>query len=395
MEKHKKNYTTLFKEFFESEKTGGFILIACTVISILIANSFLSESYLNFWQTKIDLSFLSIHLDFSLSAWINDGLMVIFFLLVGLEIERELYIGELSNTRKAILPVGAAIGGMLVPGLLHLLLNANSPTQGGFAIPMATDIAFAIGILSLAGKSVPVSVKIFLTALAIIDDLGAIIIIAIFYTDQLNFLYLSAALAIFALLIIFNRFKIYRLAFYLLPGIAMWYCMHESGIHATIAGVMLAFAVPFKKIDEENPSYKLQHLLHKPVAFLIIPLFALANTAIVLPENLADSLSNNNSLGILAGLCIGKVMGVFLFTYLLVKSGLGVLYEGITWNYLLGAGLLAGIGFTMSIFITNLAFTSEELITSSKLSILLASLVSATAGLIVLKRVAAKNSLRS
>lgn len=391
----KRKYANIYKDFLESEKSGGFILIFCTVVSILIANSAWGDSYLGFWHAYLGISFSDFTLKYSVEHWINDGLMAIFFLLVGLEIEREIYVGELRNIKKAMLPIIAALGGMMIPGLFHFAFNAGTETQSGFAIPMATDIAFALGILSLAGKNVPISVKIFLTALAIIDDLGAILIIAIFYTSDIAFTYLVGALGIFIALLVMNRLKVSRLSLYLIPGVLMWYCMLQSGVHATISGVLLAFAIPFNKHDDErNVSYSLQHTLHKPVAFGIIPLFALANTAIVLPIDIIGSLSGNNSLGIIFGLFAGKVIGIVTFCFLTVKLGLGKLYDGMTWKNLTGAGLLAGIGFTMSIFITNLAFNDPDTIVSSKLSILVASILSAVAGLILIKLAAKKQPVQ-
>ena len=274
--------TKLFREFFNSGKVGGIILLVCTIVSLVVANGGAGESYTAFWHSYIDLSFSSINLNLSIEHWINDGLMTIFFLLVGLEIERELYKGELSNVRNAILPIGAAVGGMLIPAGIYLLVTLNSPNKSGFGIPMATDIAFALGMLALAGNRVPASLKIFLTALAIIDDLGAILVIAIFYTGGIIWSSLSISLGIFVVLMIMNKAGIKNLLFYLIPGAAMWYFMLQSGVHATISGVLLAFAVPFSQRDETNPSYLLQHALHKPVSFLILPLFALANTGIIL-----------------------------------------------------------------------------------------------------------------
>ena len=275
----------LFKGFFQSEKASGFVLIGCTIISLIIANSIWGEAYTHFWHSYLDLSFSRIELNYSYEHWVNDGLMAIFFLLIGLEIERELYVGELSNFKNALLPILAAIGGMAVPALLHFLFNKGTDTQSGFGIPMATDIAFALGILSLAGKSIPVSLKIFLTALAIIDDLGAITVIALFYTKGFSFLYFGSAIGIFFLLFILGKRRVYSLPLYLIGGVIMWYLMLKSGVHATIAGVLLAFAIPFHKDDDKNPSYHLQHALHYPVAFIIMPVFALANTAIVFPKN--------------------------------------------------------------------------------------------------------------
>ncbi len=374
----------LFKAFFNSEKSGGFILVFTTIIAIVIANSFIGEDFLHLIHSHLDLSFGSVNLDLSIEHWINDGLMAIFFLLVGLEIERELYVGELSSIRNAMLPVVAAIGGMLVPAGIHLMFNAGTATQSGFGIPMATDIAFALGILSLAGNRVPVSLKIFLTALAIIDDLGAITVIAIFYTEDLKVGYLLASLAIFAGLFILGKLRVYKLVFYLLPGIIMWYCMLQSGIHATIAGVLLAFAIPFNKKSDVNSSYYLQHVLHKPVAFIILPLFALVNTAIPIPSDALTGLGTNNALGIMIGLVAGKFIGIMLAVWLAIKSGIANKSEGMSWRLMAGVSILAGIGFTMSIFITNLAFNDTSTIITSKLAILLASLTAAIAGLMVL-----------
>jgi NhaA family Na+:H+ antiporter len=375
--------TKMFKAFFDSEKVAGLLLVCCTIISLIIANASFGEEYIAFMHRKIDLSFAGIALNYSVEHWVNDGLMAIFFLMVGLEVERELYTGELADFKKAILPLAGAVGGICIPALIHFTLNSGTPTQAGFAIPMATDIAFALGILALAGDKVPTAVKVFLTALAIIDDIGAIAIIALFYTKTVLFSYLLVALGILAGLFILNRLKIGKLIFYILPGIVMWYCFLKSGVHATIAGVLLAFVIPFNKNDEENVSYKLQHFLHKPVAFIIVPLFAFVNTAILIPPNIIASLSTPNSLGIILGLLAGKLVGVFSFPYLLVKVGWAKLQEGLTWKNLTGIGLLAAIGFTMSMFISNLAFSDADTISTSKLSILVASAIAAIIGLII------------
>jgi len=368
--------TKLFSDFFNSEKASGFVLFGCTVISLILTNSSFGDRYLQFWNTAVA--------GHSITHWINDGLMTIFFLLVGLEIEREIYVGELKNVRNAMLPVFAAAGGMLVPALIHFILNKGTAEQNGFGIPMATDIAFALGVLSLAGKRIPFALKIFLTALAIIDDLGAILIIAIFYTAQLSWVNLLIALSIFAALLIMNRLKINNLLFYIIPGIAMWYFMLQSGVHATIAGVLLAFAIPFRKRDDHSPSEKLQHILHKPVAFVIVPLFALANTSILFVPGIFSGLTNNNSLGIMLGLFAGKPIGILLFSWIAVRVGAGRLQHELTFKHLLGAGILGGIGFTMSVFITLLAFINDKLIAVSKISILLASMLSAAIGLLIL-----------
>jgi NhaA family Na+:H+ antiporter len=376
-------FANLFKGFFDSEKVGGLLLVICTVISLLITNSSGGEGYMHFMHREVDLSFSGVALNYTVEHWVNDGLMAIFFLLVGLEVERELYIGELADPKKAILPLVAAAGGICIPALIHYILNYGTETQPGFAIPMATDIAFALGMLSLAGNRVPTAIKVFLTALAIIDDIGAILVIAFFYTKTVFFSYLAVAGAILLALFVLNRLRVKHLAFYILPGIVMWYCFLKSGVHATIAGVLLAFVIPFHEHDEKNVSYRLLHFLHKPVAFIIVPVFALVNTAIPIPRSIFQSLSSANSLGIMLGLVIGKLAGIFTFPFLLVKLGWARLQQGVTWKNLAGVGMLGGIGFTMSMFITNLAFDTGDLVSSSKISILLASAISAVAGLIL------------
>ena len=376
-------FSNLFKSFFDSEKVAGLLLVCCAIISLLIANSNLGGDYIHFIHTKVDLSFANIPLDYSVEHWVNDGLMAIFFLMVGLEVEREIYIGELADFKKAILPLAGAIGGICIPSLIHFILNKGTATHPGFAIPMATDIAFALGILALAGNKVPTAVKVFLTALAIIDDIGTIIVIAFFYTKTVLFTYLLIALGILIGLFILNRLKIRKLIFYILPGIVMWYCFLKSGVHPTIAGVLLAFVIPFHENDDENVSYQLQHFLHKPVAFIIVPIFALVNTAILIPSNVISSLSTSNSLGIIIGLLAGKLIGIFSIPYILVKTGFAKLQDGLTWKNLFGIGCLGGIGFTMSMFISNLAFTDPVLVSSSKLSILFASAIAAILGLII------------
>jgi NhaA family Na+:H+ antiporter len=371
--------TKLFKDFFESEKSGGLTLIACTGLSLLVANSSLGPSYHHFW--------LSEFWGHSIEHWINDGLMTIFFLLIGLELEREVYIGELSNIKDALLPIFGALGGIIVPASMFLYFNYGSSTQSGAGIPMATDIAFALGVLSLLGKRVPISFKIFLTALAVIDDLGAIIIIAIFYTKALFWNNLFIALAIFVTLLILNRLKIRNLIPYLIGGVFMWYFMLNSGVHATITGVLLAFAIPFGNGDEKSSSYILQHSLHKPVAFAILPIFALANTAIVLEGDISTVLTQNYSIGIALGLIVGKPLGIFSLSFIAIKLGLCKLPNDLTWKGLFGLGTLGGIGFTMSIFITLLAFDNLTIINNAKLVILLSSLLAGIIGFLGLKSI--------
>ena len=367
----------LYNEFFDSEKAGGLILVFVTLISLILANSGWQTAYIHFWH--IDLG------GHSIVHWINDGLMTIFFLLIGLELEREIYRGELSDIKSGALPIMGAMGGMLVPAGLFLLLNYGTITQAGAGIPMATDIAFAIGILSLLGNRVPNSLKIFLTALAVIDDLGAIIVIAIFYTTTIAYTNLFAALGIFVFLLLLNRLKIKNLIPYLTGGVVMWYFMLHSGVHATIAGILLAFAIPFGKGDETSPSNVLLHLLHKPVAFFILPLFAIVNTAIALGTDLFSGLGDTNGLGIMAGLVIGKPLGIVLFSFLGVILGISTLPSDLKWRNITGAGFLGGIGFTMSIFITLLAYTNDDLVNNSKIAVIVASILAGTIGYTILK----------
>ncbi|GGF65719.1 Na+/H+ antiporter NhaA [Wenyingzhuangia marina] len=369
--------TKLYKEFFNSEKTSGLILIVCTILSLTIANSSSGIDYNAFWQTQFA--------GHSIVHWINDGLMTIFFLLIGLELEREIYHGELSNIKDALLPIFAALGGIIIPAGIFMYFNIGTDTQSGAGIPMATDIAFALGILSLLGNKVPTSLKIFLTALAVIDDLGAILIIATFYTKTIFWVNLLIALGIFGTLLILNKLRIKNLIIYIIGGIAMWYFMLNSGVHATITGVLLAFAIPYRDGGENSASYKLQHFLHKPVAFIILPVFALANTAIILNSDIGETLSQNYSIGIALGLIVGKPLGIFLLTFIAVSIGFCKLPDDLSWKSIIGVGFLGGIGFTMSIFITLLAFDNDDIINKAKFIILLSSLIAGFIGFISLK----------
>lgn len=370
-----------FNDFFESEKSSGILLILCTFISLVIANSFLGPEYQRFWHANVA--------GLRVEQWVNDALMAVFFLFIGLELERELYCGELSNYKNALLPIFAAIGGIGAPALIHFTLNSGTPMQAGTGIPMATDIAFSLAVLALLGNKIPTSLKVFLTALAVMDDLGAIIVIAVFYTKQFSLAYLLSALAVFAGLVVLNRaFRVMLLLPYLLGGALMWFLMSKSGVHATISGVLLAFAVPFsaKTEDEKSPSHRLEHFLHKPVAFIILPIFALANTGIVIGSGWQQNLLNTNSAGIIGGLVLGKPLGITLMSFLAVAIGVCSLPTDLKWRHIFGAGLLGGIGFTMSIFITNLAFSDNaELINASKMSILLASVFAGVLGFLWLR----------
>lgn len=371
-----------FVSFFESERSSSLLLIGCTLLSVLLANSAMGNAYVHFWHQDV--------FGISLEHWVNDGLMAIFFLMIGLELERELYSGELSSVKKALLPAIAATGGVIVPALIHLFFNAGTNTQAGIAIPMATDIAFALGIIALLGSRIPASLKVFLVALAVIDDLIAVIIIAVFYTADLNLLYLAAALSTFAFLLFCNlKLRIMSLPLYLIGGVLMWVLMLKSGVHATIAGVLLAFAIPYsaKSEDSHSPSHKLENFLHKPVAFIILPIFALANTGVILSADWASQFLQTNSLGIMTGLILGKPLGIYLSSYLAVSHRVCQLPEGLNWNHIFGVGLVAGIGFTMSIFITNLAFPAQtDLINASKIAIFSASLIAGTFGYLWLAR---------
>jgi NhaA family Na+:H+ antiporter len=366
----------LFREFYDSEKTAGFLLFFLTVFSMLLSNSEYAKDWVALWGRPLAGQ--------QLEFWINDGLMTLFFLMIGLELEREIYIGELSNPRNALMPLLGALGGALLPAGIYLAFNAGTIYSNGAGIPMATDIAFSLAVLSLLGNRVPVSLRIFLTALAVSDDLLAILIIAFFYSGGVQFSYLLICGGIFALLLLLNRFKVMSLWPYLIGGAFLWHYIHHAGIHATLAGVLVAFAIPFGDGSDSSPSYRLQHFLHKPVAFLILPLFGLANTAITIDHSMFEALREPLGLGIIAGLVLGKPLGIFLICFLSVKMGLSKLPPAARWIHLLGVGQLAGIGFTMSIFISLLAFNDLELINQSKLAVLIASVMSGVIGLIIL-----------
>ncbi|MFZ0454929.1 MAG: Na+/H+ antiporter NhaA [Ignavibacteriaceae bacterium] len=424
-----------FQEFVQTEASGGILLLICTICALLWANSPFSEAYFHLWHTKISIIINNTGLAYSLHHWINDGLMAIFFFVVGLEIKRELLVGELSSFKKASLPVAAALGGMLFPAGIYLLFNAGSKGASGWGIPMATDIAFVIGIMAILGSKVPVSLKVFVTALAIADDIGAVLVIAFFYTSEISLISLAFAGGIFILLLTANLLGVRNLLIYVVLGIGLWFAFLMSGIHATVAGVLLALTIPsssrintkeyierntallrdFDNAGEEEldilkneerqmyiheiennsekilpPLQRFEHSLAPWVSFVIMPLFALANAGVAIGEGLIESLLSPISTGIVAGLFIGKQAGIFLFSWLSIKFGLSSKPEGVNWKSLYGGGILAGIGFTMSLFITNLAFTNNELIETSKVGILLASLISAIIGYYILN--SGKNS---
>lgn len=370
----------IFKRFYESSSFGGILLLLCVVLSLIIANTGMASGFENFLQMQIGPSNKIVHLHYPILIWINDGLMAVFFLLVGLEIKREIVEGELSSFRHAALPVLAAIGGVIVPALIYTLFNTGTATANGWGIPMATDIAFALGILSLLGSRIPVGLKIFLAALAIVDDLMAILVIAIFYSAELHLNYLAYAGGIFALQIAFNRLGFKNIFWYIIPGIVMWYFIHHSGIHATIAGVLTALTLPTTADDTESPLEKLEHALNNPVNFIIMPIFAIANTNITFESGMVSGLTGNVGLGIVLGLFLGKPIGIFLMSWLSVKLKIAALPDETNWLHVAGLGLLGGIGFTMSIFIALLSFDGHALQTETKFAVLVASVLSGLAG---------------
>lgn len=362
------------REFISDSRSVGIVLLICTALSLIVSNTGAGPGFIHFWEKELTHGTSSIHLPHSPLHIINDGLMAVFFLLVGLEIKRELMVGELSDFKQALLPVIGAMGGMVVPALFYLFWCGNTPFKGGWGIPMATDIAFSLAVLSLRGKRAPFQLRIFLTALAIIDDLGGILTIAIFYAQQIQWVNLAVAGGILALLITLNLLKVKTRWLYFLPGIFLWYFVYNSGIHATIAGVALAFCIPLNRIET------LEHTLHDPVNFIILPIFALANTALQLPSHFGPVLSSAEHQGVFTGLLLGKPVGILLACWLAIKFGLARLPSSITWRHLAGAGIVAGIGFTMSIFITALAFSEPEAQLTAKVAVLNASLLAGLLG---------------
>ncbi|MET7258668.1 Na+/H+ antiporter NhaA [Dyadobacter fermentans] len=415
--------------FIHQEFTGGIILFVSVVVALVWVNSPFSESYHHLWETELSIGLGKGAFKHPLHVWINDGLMALFFFVIGLELKREFMAGELSTVKKASLPMGAALGGMLVPALIYGIINVNQPSISGWGIPMATDIAFALGLLSLAGKHIPAPVKVFLSALAVADDLGAVLVIAFFYTAQISFAYLALAAIFLTALVAANFLGVRSTLIYLILGVIVWACFLFSGVHATIAGVLVAFSIPARtKIreseyidqikdytdqferaiplhgplmtaqqhhiieriktvsqDAETPLQKIEHGLHPWVAFLIMPVFALANSGMHIGSNFFASLVNPVSLGVIAGLVVGKLIGVFSFTWLMVRLRVSRLPAQTTWKHIFGVALLAGVGFTMSLFITGLAFTDPIHVDSARYGILLASIISGCAGILYLR----------
>lgn len=378
------NLTLYFKKFFNNSQASGIILIFCVLISLLIANSSAAETFQKLLDKVVGTHLFG--LEYPVSIWINDGLMAVFFLLVGLEIKRELVEGELSSFKNASLPIFAAVGGMLVPAVIYSIFNSETEYSNGWGIPMATDIAFSLAIISMLGKKIPNSIKIFLAALAIVDDLGAILVIAIFYTEQIHWNYLLLSFGMTALLFILNFLKVTRTIFYIIPGLFLWYFLHHSGIHATIAGVLLAFSIPTNASNVEiSPLEKLEHQLHIPVSFLIMPIFALTNTNITFSGDMVAGITSTLGLGIICGLILGKLIGINLFSLLAIKLKLSALPQNSNWLQMIGVGLLAGIGFTMSIFIALLSFKNEiHIQDEAKFAILIASFIAAVLGFTIL-----------
>ncbi len=374
-----------FQRFLASEQASSVLLLLVTVLALCMANSVWAAHYHQFWQMP--------WLGLTLEEWVNDGLMALFFLLIGLELKRELYVGELSSLNNALLPTIAAVGGMLVPALIFWQFNHGTAYQAGVGIPMATDIAFALGVLSMLGKRVPAPLKVFLVAFAVIDDLGAAIMIAVFYTATLSWPHLLGALAVLAFLFALNRWGVLSMIPYLLGGALMWWLTLKSGVHATLAGIALAFAIPFnsrkhkQQEDHSSPSHQLEHALHLPVAFLILPVFAFANTGVhIEAQSLSAVFTHANSQGIILGLLVGKPIGITLAVLMAIVTGMCKLHAPLRLAHIAGAAMLGGIGFTMSIFITNLAFSdTAEAINLSKMAILTGSLLSGLAGWLWLK----------
>lgn len=415
--------TQTFKDFFLSSTAGGIMLLVNTVIALVWANSAYSQSYFSLWEHALTIGIGDFILSKSLHHWINDGLMVIFFFMVGLEIKREILVGELATPRKALLPILAAIGGMVGPAAIYAFFNAGTSNAHGWGIPMATDIAFALGILALAGDKVPPALKVFLAALAIVDDMGAVLVIALFYTSELSIVMLLAGGGFLLLLFIANRMNVRSTAIYVILGVGLWFCFLKSGVHATVAGVLLAMTIPVRsKIDKskfleetkqaindleddtstrsenelinhvavlseevQSPLHRFEHALQPYVAFLVMPVFALANAGVYIQPDVFSTLLSPVSLGVGLGLILGKQIGIFSFTWLAVKMQIAALPNRVSWKMIYATTWLCAIGFTMALFIAGLAFDNPESLDTSKIAILAASTISGVVGLLLLK----------
>jgi len=385
-----------FTRFFQLEAASGLLLIAAAILALIINNSPLSWLYTGLLDTPVVAQIGALKIAKPLLLWINDGLMALFFLLIGLEVKREVLDGQLSKPSQIVLPGAAAIGGMLVPALIYWFLNRDNPAAlDGWAIPTATDIAFALGVLALLGKRVPVSLKLFLMTLAIIDDLGAIVIIAIFYSGELSTLSLGLAAACIAALVAMNRLGVVKLGPYMIIGLILWVCVLKSGVHATLAGVTLAFCIPLRtKNAEPSPLLTLEHALHPWVAYGILPLFAFANAGLSLTGVTAESFTHHVPMGIAVGLLLGKTIGVFGLTWLAVKTGIAALPQNANWGQVLGVAILCGIGFTMSLFVGSLAFVpgASEYAGMDRMGILTGSVFAALIGYAVTLAASRKNT---
>ena len=421
-----------FHEFAKIEASGGLLLLASALIALIFANSIFAEQYFAIWHSTFSINLGPLSLSMPVEAWINEGLMALFFLVVGLEIKREFLVGELSSAKKALLPVVAAVGGMMIPAIIYTAFNLGNPGASGWGIPMATDIAFTVGVLTLLGKRIPTPLKAFVVALAIVDDIGAVLVIAFFYTTGVSVSSLGAAAIILLALFFANRLKVRSTLVYAILGILLWFAFLKSGVHATVAGVLLALLIPSKpdidmedfhsnaqgilnRLDEsdkkadvlsnrehqgsilsmevltthaETPMQRMERFLHPWVTFMIVPLFALANAGIPL-GNFSTAVTSSVSLGVIFGLIIGKQIGITLFTWISVKTNLSIMPREVSWRQIYGVSWLAGIGFTMSIFITNLSLTSPALVLQSKMGILLASLICGIVGYLILRTTSA------
>ncbi|CFQ45630.1 MULTISPECIES: Na+/H+ antiporter NhaA [Yersinia] len=390
--------TNMIRQFLRQEAAGGLILIFAAIVALFMANTQLQGIYQSFLDVPVSVKIASLDISKPLLLWINDGLMAVFFLVVGLEVKRELMEGSLAGRDKAVFPAIAALGGMLAPALIYLLFNgADEVTRQGWAIPAATDIAFALGVMALLGNRVPTSLKVFLLALAIIDDLGVIIIIALFYTHEVSVQALGIAAAAIALLGYMNWRGVGKTSAYLLVGLVLWVCILKSGVHATLAGVIVGFMIPLHTKNKHSPSESLEHGLHPWVAYLILPLFAFANAGVSLQGVSLSGLTSLLPLGIASGLFIGKPLGIFIFSWLAVKLGIAKLPDAINFKQIFAVSVLCGIGFTMSIFIASLAFEGADLAltTYSKLGILLGSTAAAIVGYSLLRLVLPANKKSS